>query len=125
MVQKTIVVVGAGEGLGNHIAKEFGKRDFKICLIARNAKKLNAYKQEFKKEGIETFVYEADCERPHTLKTAFEKILESCGSIEVLIYNAATMESGIATSLDNDNFLRHYQVDVASALFCTKFVVEN
>lgn len=128
MSQKTIVVVGVGEGLGKAIAKAFGKKNFKVCMIARNTKKLDTFKQEFEKEGIQAFIYEADCGKPHTLKMAFEKILKDCGSIEILVYNAAlngAQYCGLATSFDNEDFIKHFQVNVASALVCAKFVAEN
>ena len=40
MDKKTIVVVGAGSGLGNHIADEFGGNGFKVILMARREEKL-------------------------------------------------------------------------------------
>ena len=33
MDKKTIVVVGAGQGLGNHVAKRFGKEGFRVVLM--------------------------------------------------------------------------------------------
>lgn len=33
MDKKTIVVVGAGQGLGNHVAKRFGKEGFRVILM--------------------------------------------------------------------------------------------
>ena len=41
MDKKTIVVVGAGKGMGNHIAEEFGKNDFRIVLMARKQESLS------------------------------------------------------------------------------------
>ena len=32
MDKKTIVVVGAGQGMGNHVAKRFGKEGFRVVL---------------------------------------------------------------------------------------------
>ena len=40
MDKKTIVVVGAGQGLGNHVAKRFGKEGFRVVLMARNGESL-------------------------------------------------------------------------------------
>jgi short-subunit dehydrogenase len=71
MDKKTIVVVGAGQGLGNHVAKRFGKEGFRVVLMARNGEALKRYQQEFTDECIETFVHEADAERMVTLDTAF------------------------------------------------------
>ena len=34
MSKKTIVVVGAGQGLGNHVAERFAKENFRVVLVA-------------------------------------------------------------------------------------------
>lgn len=47
MDKKTIVVVGAGQGLGNHVAERFGKEGFRVVLMARGEQSLKAYAQEF------------------------------------------------------------------------------
>lgn len=123
MNKKTIVVVGAGKGLGNAVARLFGENDFRVILVSRNLDRLNGYKAEFEAAGIETYVYAADCEKPETLTAAFGKIQSTFGAVDVLVYNAAVLEGGTATEFDNANFLRHYQVDVASALHCAKLVI--
>ena len=123
MKKKNIVVVGAGKGLGNAAARLFGEIGFRVILIARNLDRLNGYKAEFETEGIETYVCSADCEKPETLSAAFGEIQELFGVVDVLVYNAAVLEGGTAMEFDNDNFIRHYQVDVASALHCAKLVV--
>lgn len=123
MNKKTIVVVGAGKGLGNAVARLFGENDFRVILISRNLDRLNGYKAEFEAAGVETHVYVADCEKPETLTTAFGEIQDTFGAVDILVYNAAVLEGGTATEFDNANFLRHYQVDVASALHCAKLVI--
>ena len=54
MDKKIIVVVGAGQGLGNHVAKRFGKEGFCVVLMARNEQSLKEYEKEFTAESIET-----------------------------------------------------------------------
>lgn len=123
MNKKNFVVVGAGKGLGNAVARLFGKNGFRVILISRNLVRLNGYKAEFEAAGIETHVFAADCEKPETLTAAFGELQDTFGAVDVLAYNAAVLEGGAATEFDNKNFLRHYQVDVASALHCAKLVI--
>lgn len=40
---KTIVVVGAGKGLGNHVAKLFGQKGLRVIWTARNENALEEY----------------------------------------------------------------------------------
>ena len=38
-MKKTIVVVGAGRGLGNGVAEKFGSNDFRVILIAKSGER--------------------------------------------------------------------------------------
>lgn len=114
MAKKTIVIVGAGKGMGNHIAEEFGKNDFQVVLLARNAESLTAYEEEFAAKGVEAKGIVADAEKPESLTDAFAKIEEMYGTVDVLVYNACILEGGKPSELSNTELMRHYQVDVAT-----------
>ena len=43
MGKKTLVVVGAGKGMGNNIAEVYGKKGFRVVLMARKQASLDAY----------------------------------------------------------------------------------
>ena len=45
MEKKTIIVIGAGRGNGNAIAREFAAHDFRVVLMARSKGHLEAYKK--------------------------------------------------------------------------------
>ena len=53
-MKKTIVVVGAGKGLGNGVAEKFGSNDFRVILMARSEGHLKEYAADFAAKGIET-----------------------------------------------------------------------
>ncbi len=116
MEKKTIVVVGAGKGMGNHIAEEFGAHGFRVVLMARNQTTLDEYVNEFAEKDIEAYGIAADAAQPETLTTAFEKVQERFGAVDVLTYNACILEGGKPSELSSAELMRHYQVDVASAL---------
>lgn len=121
--KKTIVVVGAGKGMGNHIAKEFARSDFRVALIARNQESLDSYTKEFEAEGIECRAFVADAADTTSLTKAFADVEKSFGTVDVLVYNAAILTAGTPTSLASEDLMAHYQVDVASALHCAKLVI--
>ena len=51
-MKKTIVVAGAGRGLGNGVAEKFGGNDFRVILMARNEEHLKEYAADFSAKGI-------------------------------------------------------------------------
>ncbi len=120
MDKKTIVVVGAGKGMGNHIAEEFGKNDFRIVLMARKQESLDSYVKEFEGKGMEAYGIAADTD---SLTKAFEKVKEKFGAVDVLAYNTCILEGGKPSELSAAELMRHYQVDVASALHSVRQVL--
>ncbi len=123
MDKKTIVVVGAGKGMGNHIAEEFGKNDFRIVLISRNQASLDGYAKEFADKGMETYGIATDASDTKSLTSAFSQVRERFGAVDVLVYNTCILEGGKPTELTSAELMRHYQVDVASALHCALQVI--
>lgn len=123
MSKKTIVIVGAGKGMGNHVARKFAQNDFRVVLMARNKDNLNSYVKQFEAEQMECCGVIADAANTDSLTKAFSKVKEMYGKIDVLVYNAAILEPGFPTTLSSDDLMRHYQVDVASALHCVQQVL--
>jgi short-subunit dehydrogenase len=125
MNKKLIVVVGAGPGVGNHVAKKFGVNNFRVVLVSRNRDALDQYVQELNSEGIETYTVAADAASSASLTDAFEKIKKNYGTTDVLVYNAAVLKGGKPTSLTAESLVSHYQVDVAGALHCALQVITD
>ncbi|MFE0624855.1 SDR family NAD(P)-dependent oxidoreductase [Priestia aryabhattai] len=125
MSKKLIVVVGAGLGIGNHVAKKFGVNNFRVVLVSRNQESLNQYVEELSSEGIESYAVVADAASPLSLTEAFNQIKKNYGTTDVLVYNPAVLKDGKPTSLTSEILMSHYQVDVASALHCALQVIPD
>lgn len=123
MRKKTIVIVGAGKGMGNHVARKFAQNDFRVVLMARSKENLDSYVKEFESENLECLGVVADAADTDSLTKAFSQVKELYGKVDVLVYNAAILAPGFPTTLSREDLMRHYQVDVASALHCVKQVI--
>lgn len=125
MDKKTIVVVGAGQGLGNHVARRFGKEGFRVVLMARNGQSLKAYQEQFTGEGIETHICEADAAKPESLAATLAQATRQFGAPDALIYNVGITAADDPATLDGAELMRHYQTDVASAYACARQVADE
>jgi NAD(P)-dependent dehydrogenase (short-subunit alcohol dehydrogenase family) len=124
-MKKTIIIVGAGKGLGNAIARKFGKHDFRVILIARSEAALKEYEEEFTKEGIEVFTHAADVAKPETLTTAFNNVKAKFGIPDVLVYNVGITGLDVPGTVNSEKLMQHYQIDVASAYHSVQQVVSE
>ena len=124
MSKKTIVVVGAGQGLGNHVAERFAKEDFRVVLVARRSEALAEYQKNFEAKGYETSTIACDVTDAESVKNAFGKIHEEVGTPDVLVYNVGVTTPD-AQPLDESEVLRHFKADVLGAFSCIKAVATD
>jgi len=122
MGKKTIIIIGAGKGLGNHVAERFGMEGYRVILMSRNAESLKEYQKDFASKGIETFVHTVDAENPSTLTEALNWATRNYGSPDVLFYNVGITAPIEECKTDSEELMRHFRVDVASAYLCVRMV---
>jgi NAD(P)-dependent dehydrogenase (short-subunit alcohol dehydrogenase family) len=124
-MKKTVIIVGAGTGLGNGIAKKFGSNDFRVILMARNENSLKKYEEEFLKEGIEVYTQVADAAKTETLTSAFANVKAKFGTPDVLVYNVGITGMDEPGTITSEKLVQHFQVDVASAYHSVQQVVSD
>ncbi|MNW38801.1 Diacetyl reductase [(S)-acetoin forming] [compost metagenome] len=84
---KTIVIVGAGPGLGLSLAKTFGRHGFRIAMISRTQEKLDQYADKLNDLGIEAQGFAADITNKMQLTRAFQQIRNTYGTIDVVEFS--------------------------------------
>ena len=105
----TIVIVGAGPGLGLSIGKIFGRNGFTVALVARDQAKLDALAVQLGALDIDAAGFAADIMDRPSLVDAFDKIKQRYGAIDVLEYSPAphnpvpgiTMTGPLEATVDN------------------------
>lgn len=125
-MKKTIFVLGAGNGCGNRVAEKFGKNDFRVILMVRNAEHLAAYEAEFKEKGIEVYTKVANASRPYSVTKAFDELKAQFGTPDVL-YNVGITnpDSEIRGEKDVDLLVERYRADVAGAYHAIQQVLSE
>ncbi len=83
----TIAIVGAGSGLGQEVARRFGRDGFAVALLARNADRVEALATELRAEGITARGYVANVRDAVALRDALAQAASDLGPIEVLQYS--------------------------------------
>ncbi len=105
---KTIVIVGAGPGLGLTIAKTFGRNGFRVALIARRKESLDQMVATLRSLAIESKGFVADVMDEQSIIKAFSLVKTEYGSVDVLEYSPINMEfippSQITTAIAKRTF---------------------
>lgn len=121
-MKKTIVVVGAGKGLGNGVAEKFGNNDFRVILMARNEDHLKEYAKDFAAKGIEVYTQTADAADIDAFEDTFREVVKTYGTPDVLFYNVGITVADEDVTISVQTLIERYIVDVAGAYNCIKLV---
>lgn len=124
-MKKTLILIGAGKGLGNAVAREFASHEFRVALVARSKEHLDEYEAEFKAEGYEVITKEADALYPKTLTKAIQEITAEWGTPDALVYNVGITTLDGEQEITSELLMQRYQIDAASAYHCVNLVATD
>ncbi len=116
---KVVLLLGATGGIGTKIAVQFSKLGAKMCLVARNVKKLKALSQKLK----DCIVVAGDITDYETLDLVVEKILDEYGRIDVLIHAVGSILLKPLHTLSIEEFRSTLEINLVSAFYAMKAVI--
>ncbi|GIV34865.1 MAG: short-chain dehydrogenase [Chitinophagales bacterium] len=125
MKKPICTIVGMGPGVSYAVAKRFAREGFAIAMIARNAAKLDNYRQQMQAAGFEAYGFPADAADFTQLASAFRHLKSQLGNIEVLVYNVSIFREAAPTQLNPDVLVEDFKADAAGLLVAVQQVVDT
>ena len=90
MKDRVAVVTGGSKGIGIAVARRFAESGAKVAIVARGAADLKAAREQLARDGLEVRDYVCDVSKASDISSAYEKIVNDLGKIDVLVNNAGT-----------------------------------
>lgn len=122
---KTIVIVGAGPGLGLSIAKTFGKNGFQVALIARRKESLDQMVATLQSLQIESKGFVADVMNKQSIINSFSLVKAEYGSVDVLEYSPISMEFIPPSQVTTDIAKKTFEFQILGAIASVQQVLQN
>jgi len=119
-VGKTIVITGAGAGLGRALARRFAAEGETVILLGRTLAKVQALADEL---GAPAFAVACDVGDPDSVRAAFAAIAERHPRIDVLISNAAIYEPFKVADARDDQILTAINTNLAGPIYCARAAI--
>ncbi|MEO5910746.1 MAG: SDR family oxidoreductase [Pelobium sp.] len=110
---KCAVVTGGGSGIGKAIAMLFAKQGATVHIIELNQQAAHETVKQISTFG-EAFSHGCDVSNQQEVKTVFEQI----GKIDILVNNAGIAHIGKASTTEEADFDKVYQVNVKGVYNC-------
>ena len=117
---KTIVITGAGVGLGRALARRFSADGETVILLGRTLSKVQALAEEL---GAPHFAVECDVGQADSVRAAFAEIAERHPKIDVLINNAAVYEPFFVKNATDDQVLSSVHTNLAGPIFTCRAAI--
>jgi len=118
---RVAMITGANRGIGRVIAREMGKRGYRIVVNWHDGPEQNEpFQRELSELGIEHYFVRADVSNAADVGAMFDGVLEHFGTINVLVNNAAIMIKGPALETSEQDFDRVLAVNLRGPFLCSQ-----
>lgn len=115
-----VVVTGASSGIGEEIAREFGRRGYRLVLVARRADRLTTLAEEL---GGKAHVLAVDLSNRDERAALHDQVAALGVVPDILVNNAGLATVGPVAESTPDAELNLVEVDVAAVVdLCSRFV---
>ena len=121
---KTILITGATDGIGKHLAKTLAKEGHEVIIHGRNSVKLAATLKEIQAVAIGNRVvaYQADFSQMKEVRTFVKEIKRNFKTVDVLINNAG-LYAGSTRTTTTENVELTLMLSVLVPYYLTKELV--
>jgi meso-butanediol dehydrogenase / (S,S)-butanediol dehydrogenase / diacetyl reductase len=116
-VSKTIVITGAGDGLGRALARRFARDGETVILLGRTMSKVQAVAEEL---GEPHSAIECDVGNPDSVRAAFAEVAKRHPKIDVLINNAAIFVPFTLAEVTDEQIATQLNTNLAGPIYCSR-----
>ena len=122
----TALITGSGHNIGRSIALQLAERGMNIVVHGNlHRERAEAVAQQIRQMGRQAHVVMGDLGDPAAVDMLAEQAQAACGSIDVLVNNAAIRPESVLESLSDDDWHRVFQVNLHSAFSLTRAFVPD
>lgn len=113
-MSKSIMIIGAGPGIGQAVARKFGRESWQIVLTGRSADRLADLTAELTAEGITAHAVPADATDPAALRAAVARAEALTGGVTVVHFNAGVVRNQDLFSMSDTEVASDIAIDVSA-----------
>jgi len=120
LAEQSVLITGAGQGLGRTMALGLAASGANVAIIDINKETAHSAVQEIKSLGVRSLALHGDVTKEEDAKRAVDKVVDSWGRLDVLFNNAGFALLGAAEDTALPDFKRVYELDVFGMFICSK-----
>jgi 3-oxoacyl-[acyl-carrier protein] reductase len=123
---KVAVVTGGSRGIGAACSKRLASLGAQLAIVyRRDEKSARGLAEGIQSEGGRAEIFQADVSDPASVKALIPAVVKSFGRIDILVNNAAILETGPLGEIDPGHFQRVFATNVSSVVFMVQEAVPH
>ncbi|WP_088343272.1 MULTISPECIES: SDR family NAD(P)-dependent oxidoreductase [Rhodomicrobium] len=122
-MSNSIMIIGAGPGIGQAVAEKFGREGWSVVLAGRNTDRLALLTAELSALGITAHALRVDATDPAALRAAMAEADRLTGGLAAVHYNAAVVRQQDLFSMTDSEVEIDLAINVAGGLHTIRAAV--
>jgi 2-deoxy-D-gluconate 3-dehydrogenase len=115
---KTVLVTGAGGGIGREIAARFAASSTNLIITGRSGEKLEAMAREIREHGGDAIPIAADLSNAAAVANLFEAVRTHVSRLDVLVNCAGRVQRALALTMSEADWQAMFSTNVSGLFFC-------
>lgn len=121
---RTVLVTGAGRGIGRAIAERFAAHGDRVALLSRSEEQLRGVADAIRSAGGTALAVPADVTEAPALERAVARVEAELGPLDVLVNNAGSFYAiGPVWEVDPEQWWRDVEINVRGVFLCCRAVL--
>lgn len=124
-MSKSIMIIGAGPGIGQAVARRFGREGWQVVLTGRSVERLDSLIAELQADGITAHAVPADATDPAALRAAVTKAEALTGGLSAVHFNAGFVRNQDLFSMSDEEIASDLAIDVTAGFNTIRAATEQ
>ena len=116
--EASVIVTGAGQGIGRGVALAFADRGYRVAVVGRTPHKVERTRDEIAERGGSALALGCDVADRHQVDDMVARVVDEWGRLDVLVNNAQAFEFKLLDDCDADDVRLHYESGVLGTFHC-------
>jgi NAD(P)-dependent dehydrogenase (short-subunit alcohol dehydrogenase family) len=122
---RTVVVTGAGAGIGRATAKEFAKEGASVVVADINFEGASETVSQIGSLGGVALAVETDVAEPASVRKLVDETLRAFAEVHALVNNAAVVVSKTVEDTTVEEWNREFSVNLGGVFLCSKYFLPH